>query len=320
MLNLNSFEILKANKYGNYLVSIAIGDKYLERFKSNVLETWKLYADKNNLGIIVFIDHLIDESDQKWKKPNWQKLLISSVLIKAKIEINLICYLDTDIVVNPFAPNIFSKHVPRKISVVSLRNNLPFNYSETLKRLVLLRKKFIDSNYPLDSGIFASLETLYNYQNLPTQKDEFCAGLLMFKPSEFATLLEKWFYMYDQNVKSITNGGEQTHLNYHILSEGLENFLDYKFQAIWSYEIANYYPFLFFHKFSDRLLLEYCVQATLMRVHFLHFAGSWPENSRFFAEKFFLNTNYLDLYKEFRDFQKTTMKGQPKGQINPSNI
>jgi hypothetical protein len=30
-----------------------------------------------------------------------------------------------------------------------------------------------------------------------------------------------------------------------IASVNLANFLDYKFQAIWAFEAANYYPFLF---------------------------------------------------------------------------
>jgi hypothetical protein len=319
MLNTDSFKVIKKSKSGSYLVTIAIGELYFERFQANTLATWEIYAERHGLGIIVFFDNLIGQSHPMWKKPTWQKLIIGSTLVESDFPVELVCYLDTDIIINPFSPNIFNSHVNGKISVVSLRKNLPFNYNHTLKKLALLRKKYIDSKYPLDSALFASLKTLYEYQNLPVQSDEFCAGLLMFNPSQLAKQMEEWFYLYDQDVKSITDGGDQTHLNYHILSSNLANFLDYKFQAIWAFEAANYYPFLFINEFNNRSLYMDCIQSTLMRVHFLHFAGSWPESSTFSSDKFSLELIYLELYKEYSDYLKVKVNGIPKGKIVPDN-
>jgi len=319
MLNLNSFKVIKVSKSGNYLVTIAIGESYQVRFQKNVLESWEKYAEKNNLGIILFHDHLVAVSHPNWKKPTWQKLIISSVLLQSGFPVKCVCYLDTDIIINPFAPNIFDHSVSNKISVVSLRNNLPFSYMSTLKKLALLRKKYIDPKYPLDSVLFADLKTLYEFQNLPIQTDEFCAGLLLFNPHELANQMENWFYLYDRDVESITDGGDQTHLNYHVLSSNLASFLNYEFQAIWAFEAANYYPFLFINGFSDRSLYNECIQATLMRVNFLHFAGSWPESSTFGSEDFSLNLVYLDLYKEYKDYLDLDVIGKSIGKILPTS-
>lgn len=318
MLNPNSFRVIKASKSGNYLVTIAIGETYEARFQKNSLETWEKYAEKHELGIILFYDHLIDKSHPKWKKPTWQKLLIGSILLESGYPIKYVCYLDTDIIINPFSPNIFNYSVSKKISVVSLRNNLPFHYDHTLKKLALLRKKYIDPKYPLDSALFANLKTLYGYQSLPIQSDEFCAGLLLFNPHELAKQMEDWFYLYDQHVESITDGGDQIHLNYHILSSNLASFLDYEFQAIWAFEAANYYPFLFIDGFNDRSLYKECIKSTLMRVNFLHFAGSWPESSTFSLDKFSLDFVYLDLYREYNDYLNINVSGKPIGKIRPT--
>ncbi|NBO36702.1 hypothetical protein EBU91_04110 [bacterium] len=317
MLNLNSFKVIRPTKTGNYLVTIAVGELYEARFQKNALGTWEKYAEKYDLGIILFHDHLIDESHPKWKKPTWQKLIIGSVLLESGYPIKSVCYLDTDIIINPFAPNIFNYSVSNKISVVSLRNNLPFNYELTLRRLALLRNKYIDSKYPLDSSLFANLKSLYEYQNLPTQGDEFCAGLLLFNPQELAKQMEDWFYLYDKHVESITDGGDQTHLNYHVLSSNLASFLNYEFQAIWAFEAANHYPFLFIDGFKNKSLYKECIQSTLMRVNFLHFAGSWPESSTFSLDEFSLDFTYLDLYREFSNYLNINLSGRSMGKILP---
>ena len=56
--------------------------------------------------------------------------------------------------------------------------------------------------------------------------------------------------------------------------------LPYEFQAIWNYEVALNYPFLFHENYKK--ILKDCVISTLFRVDMLHFAGSWPENSIFY--------------------------------------
>ena len=92
----------------NYIVTIAIGDQYLSEWEQYALPSWKLYCEKYDIGLIVFTRDLISKQDLKWKKATWQKLLIGNTL-KSKISnIDNICYLDTDILISPIAPDIFN--------------------------------------------------------------------------------------------------------------------------------------------------------------------------------------------------------------------
>ena len=55
--------------------------------------------------------------------------------------------IDTDILINPFSPNVFKFHDENKISVVSSVNDLPYNLNETRKKVSYLRNNFYSKNY-----------------------------------------------------------------------------------------------------------------------------------------------------------------------------
>ena len=124
-----------------------------------------LYCERYDIGLIVFTNDLISKEDLKWKKATWQKLLIGNTL-KTKVKnIENISYLDTDILISPIAPNIFSNFNPENISLVSLRNNLPYDYDEVLKKIAFFRNHYYDKNYPLDSALFITLFDLFVIRN-----------------------------------------------------------------------------------------------------------------------------------------------------------
>lgn len=313
----DKFYIPRKTLSGNWLITIAVGDHYLNRWESSVSKSWLDYADIHDLGIIVVVQDLIEKDDVNWKKPNWQKLLIPSELLKSGLLVKIVCYLDTDILINPFSPNVFDLHKPKKIGVVSLRNNLPFDYDSTLRKLALLRRTFLDRDYPLDSALFISLSDLYKYHNLQVQEDEFCSGFFLFDVAEFASIMKSWFFEIKSDVKSITNNGDQTHINFYVQSLGLANYLPYEYQAIWSFEAANYYSFLFAQEFKDVNQYKMCIQSTLLRVNFLHFAGSWTESSKFSEIDFEINLEFYELLRNYQSYSKKAIAGKPRGMIRP---
>ena len=97
------------------------------------------------------------------------------------------------------------------------------------------------------------------------------------------------------------------HQNYKI------NWLPYEFQATWSYEMAVYYPFLFLKK-NNKIFNE-CVLATLSRVDFLHFAGSWPENSFFYKLRFSNKGDMHTYYNNINNYIKKIIKPKSYGRI-----
>ena len=106
-----SFHVARDTKSGNWLVTLAIGDKYFSNWASTVKNSWVDYADRHDFGVLVVTEHLIEVDNPNWKKPTWQKLLIASNLKYLDRDVKLLCYLDTDILINPFSPNVFDLHV-----------------------------------------------------------------------------------------------------------------------------------------------------------------------------------------------------------------
>ena len=207
----NSYLKILESRSQNYLVTIAIGKKVINRWRKFLKTNWIKYCKKNKIGLIIITDDLIDKKDVYWKKATWQKMLIGKYLKdNFSKKINNICYLDSDIIINPLAPNIFNFHQINKISVVSMINNLPYDLLNTRKKISYYRNNFYSKKYPLDSALFMSNKKIYQYHKLKPQKDYFCAGMFVFNLNYFAEEMSKWFFKYKRNIKSITGHGDQT--------------------------------------------------------------------------------------------------------------
>ena len=300
------------------LVTIAIGDVYLNNWRAKAFNSWCNYATRHNLQIIVITEQLIDKSHKSWKKPQWQKMLIGEYIERFYPEITEICYLDTDIIINEFAPNIFNEISDFKIASVSIRKNLPFHRESVYKKLAVLRRNYLDPDYPLDSALLISLNDLYVYHDLPPQDDEFCSGVLLFKVKQFSKIMKDWFYLYDKEINTITNGGEQTHLNYHVLSGNFFKQLEYRWQAIWSYEVAWKYPFLFKSKMKNLEFIQECAKASLSDNYFLHFASRWTESEIWKLVQLDFDLTEHQTLSDYLAFLNFDHKGAPKGYLEPN--
>ena len=310
--------IIPPGKSKNIIVTIAIGEKYYNSWLNYSSSTWKLYCNKFDLGLIVLDEELLDQSDICWKKATWQKMLIGSYLFN-KVEVNNICYLDTDFLINIFSPNIFETYNPEKIGLVSQINNLPYNELDVKKRIAFFRHNFYDKNYPLDSALFMNLNQIFSYHNLPVQNDYACAGLILFNQRNHSEIMHNWFYKYKRNIDSITGGGDECHFNFEVQNWGKIQWLNYKFQALWTYEMAWKYPFLYDHTNMKETNYLQCIEASLFTNYFLHFAGSWHESDMWkFGNKIYSNEK-VELDSNFYEYNNIVLTGIPKGIIKPKN-
>jgi len=309
--------LIEPGQLRNVLTTIAIGDTYYNSWKAYALPGWETYCRRHGLALVVFDEDLIGKNHKFWKRATWQKLLIGETLKISQFKVKNVCYLDTDILINPMAPNIFEFYDSEKIGLVSLRKNLPFPYESVLRRLAFLRHTRYDKRYPLDSSLFMSLKQLYEYHSLPVQSDEACMGLIVFNVPKHSKIMRGWFDKYGPNVESITDGGDQTHVNYEIQNWGNVQWLDYRFQAIWVFEMAWKYPFLYdsFRENSD--LIRKCIEASLYANYFLHFAGSWYESDMWKIGGFFEGEQQKQLLDYYYKYLGTPVTGHPKGQIKP---
>lgn len=305
-----AISVLRESRNDCNLVTIIIGDQYLHNWNSLVNTSWIKYADRFNLGIII-TGGLIPQDHPYWKKATWQKLLIPKALINSQIHCKFVSYIDSDIVINPFAPNIFESALPHKVGVVSIRQNMPYEFQAINRRLAYLRRKFIDESDPLNSAQHFSTKELYNYYGYDDQGDEFCAGILLFDPSKISKAFEDWFYLYKSDVKSITDGGEQTHLNFHIFSSNLANPLPYQFQAIWAYEIAWHHSNLFEEQFANRENLRKAFSQILLNNYSVHFAGKQPETSFAFVDSVLDVPHYIDSWNDLDMYNKSVITPRP---------
>ena len=309
--------ILNSGDEKNIITTIAIGKKYYNQWEKYAMPTWVNYCKKNGLGLIVFNKQLISKENNKWKKPTWQKGLIGSYLIKKNMKVNNVCYLDSDILINLNAPNIFNFHNKNNISLVSHRFRMPYSYMQVLKRIAFYRNKFYSKKYPLDSSLFISLKDVYKLHSLKPQKDEACMGFFMFNVKKFSKFFENCFYKYKKDTISFTNNGDQTHYNYEIQNNGNVKWLDYKFQTLWLFEMAWKYPFLYEYKNKKNLIVKKSIEASLSSSYFLHFAGSWYESDMWKINNLYNNKKILNLENQFHNYSRLKLSGKPVGKIKP---
>lgn len=310
-------KLIKKAKSGNYIVTIAIGDKYFNDWEKFALPGWKKYCDRHKLGLIVFEEDLNATKDEYWKKATWQKFLIGSVLKKTKIFIKNVCYLDTDIIINYIgAPNIFDNYIEKTFGLVSLINNLPLPRDFALRSIAFNRNNFYSKKYPLDSALFMTPEKTFEFHNLKKFNDFACAGLFIFNLKNHSKMMEKWYRNYKSNYATLT-AGDQPILNYEIQKYGKITWLDYKFQALWFYEMAWKYPFLYDRKNSSKKDQVKCIEATLLGNYFLHFPGSWDEGKMWLNKDILSDKKTILYFQKFYRYLNKKVYGLPKGMIKP---
>ena len=59
---------------------------------------------------------------------------------------------------------------------------------------------------------------------------------------------EKLVYKYKSNIQTLSGGGDEPIFNYEMFNTGQIKILEYKFQALWLYEMAFKFPFLYEYK------------------------------------------------------------------------
>jgi hypothetical protein len=303
---------------GNILSTVAIGENYLEPWERNALPGWIEYCRKYDLGLVVYQDEKLEKDCEIWKKANWQKLLIGSEISDAGIKVKNICYLDTDILISPLAPNVFEGYDENTICLVSQINGLHQPLHPTLRRLAFLRHTHCDKQYPLDSALFMSPKQIFEFHGVPPHDEYVCTGFFVFNVANHGGLLKGWFDKYKKGVQSLTGGGEEPHLNHEFLSWGKLSWLPYEFQALWTYEVAWRYPFLFDVKSNNEALVRECIEASLYVNHFLHFAGSWHECQMWKIGSFFSDEKKRKNLDAYQEYLLSPVTGSPKGIIRPN--
>ena len=112
-------------------------------------------------------------------------------ILRQNIEVDNVCFLDADILVNPLAPDVFGYHDDDCISVVS-QTKTPFDYSKVLRKLHTAVYTQLSPDYPLDSSLFMSKKDYFQHHQFAEQEDQFCM-VFRFQRKCFSEVMEQWF-------------------------------------------------------------------------------------------------------------------------------
>lgn len=313
---MDKYKILLNSKSKNYLVTIGIGKKYYDRWYKYAFPSWKDYCLNNNLGLMIICDDIIHKNHPKWKKATWQKMLIGKLIIDNKLPINNVCYIDTDFLINPNSPNVFNQILKNKISVVSTTQRLPYDLDIIRRKMAFNRKIYIDKKYPLDSALFMNEKQYYKFHGFKKYNDIVNMGFIGFNVKKHWRVMLGWFNKYDRKTFGLTGYGDNPYISYEMLKYGKLKWLDYKYQVVWTYEMAFKYSFLY-QNISNKKLISQCILDSLKDCYFLHFCGTWNESDMWMSSVIRLSKKDSKLNKIFFDYLKRKIYGKAKGRITP---
>jgi hypothetical protein len=273
-----------------------IGNDYRKKFDEIALPHYMQYCQRYDIGLLILNDYIDRDAKNRYPysvDPGYQRLLIPNEIKNFNKNYSLVADMDADCIPGPNARNIFNFVDNNSQGKIYFTKPTPSEQTrlELGRRISLLRKIFHDESFPLDS--------------LLAGDDDFEKSILGFDfDGPIATLgtcvgdinlmAECGRIAYNEIANNFS-GYLQNYRNKIFRDLAQIKWLPYSFQAIWNYEVALYYPFLYAD--SDMDLAYECVQTTLLRVDMLHFAGNWPENLIFLSGPFNRKTR-LDQYNQ----------------------
>lgn len=263
------------------IVTLAIGDVYVAEWENFHKQSWLKYTQKIGADLIVITEPILPGLISKDKSIHWQKLLIAK--IPQLQSYDAIAWVDSDISINyRLAPSIFDYWEPGKISAVDI---LPAYRADAgglnaSGRWAYLVSSMIDASQgePIrNERDFAWPIAPYADVGLNFEAPFLNTGVLVFSPGRFAEFFATVFAKYPHNSPS--GDFEQTWLSYEIISSGLGNLIDSRFNTIFTLEVAKHYPFLMDLAFRTQHgteacenIMRMCVNTVFRRSYFLHFA------------------------------------------------
>ena len=289
-------EIIKGKK-DKAICLTAIGEEFIRDFEKISLPHFRAYAKKYDLGLLLLKDYLVEK--QKLHKPydsnpNFQRLLFPQYIKKNFPNYKYICDIDIDCLPGPVARNIFDFTNFENRNDIFLTTPVPPNFlrKDIGKRISLLRQIFQNKDFPLDSLLSASDEDEKKIYDTHFSGHIAVIGTCV---ANVEILSEIFLEVYDR-ISTNFGGYLQLLTNKYFRDLGNVKWLPYEFQAIWNYEVALNYPFLFSKKYSH--LAKSCVLQSLLKVDMLHFAGNWKENKIFKEGPFLKFDNEMDVFFE----------------------
>ena len=172
------------------IVTIAIGEMYVECWKKYCQPNWQAYAHKYGYDLIC-LEHPLDLSSRaKLRSPAWQKCLILSQGFASDYQ--TVVWIDSDIVINDKAPDVAIGVPANKVGAVDA-----YEFSEVFpKRVYKMWPDFVQSPTP---------QVYYRNYGLPDDVDRAInTGVMVLSPS-YHRALWSWSTIITRR-KAVGNG------------------------------------------------------------------------------------------------------------------
>ena len=263
------------------LVSLVAGEAYRESFVRWYLPSWQRYCERHGFDLFL-LDAPIDRNVAlSVKSIHWQKLLVPS-LPNLKGYDRLV-WLDADILVNDaLAPDV-ARGVPEdRIGVVDATGWMTerddvFNHYGRFILLDALAMTATRGRYGKDAARLVvadmTIADMYRLKGLVPPCDRFVnTGVFVCSPRRHGDFLFDVYLRYERDLWDFENSA----MSWEILRSGAHHFLDPRFNAVWIWEAARHYPFLYDLEFynANPELVRRCVNTCFRNNYFLHFAGT----------------------------------------------
>jgi hypothetical protein len=215
------------------IVTIAIGNEYLAKWKKFCEPSWKRYAEKYGFDLICLQDPLDRSERGLMRSMSWQKCLVLSQDFAS--DYKQIVWVDADVIFNGFAPDITAGTPVDKIGVVE---------DQQFLHLALLKRAF--KLWPEGEAVINyTAREYYTQYGLPADCDRsFNAGVMVLSPKLHRPLLEHVYYSYEEKEGGRKWNMEQRPLSYEAVKAGLAHWLDPRFNVLLWFEEYASYPFL----------------------------------------------------------------------------
>jgi hypothetical protein len=273
-------------KNSKAIVTLVIGDKYLNDWKKICQINWQKYAEKHGYDIVC-LDTPLDTSPRAQKRsPAWQKCLILSQEFSKNYE--RIIWIDSDILINSsFAPCIIEGVPIDKVGVV----NEWSSPTQDLYTQILNRKYEYYKLAGLNYSETSTVDKFYSNYGLPGKLDGVVqTGVMVLSPQCHRQILEKVYYEYEDKGLPQWNY-EMRPLSWELLEANSVHWIDPRFNVIWDDYVHLHYPFLleksnslFLNRVKRKLQAialnmgvltnkKLYVNTAFLNSFFLHFAG-----------------------------------------------
>jgi hypothetical protein len=247
------------------LVTLAIGERYLGRWRRRCEPGWRAYAERHGYELRCLTEPLDTSERARSRSPAWQKCL---VLEHQELrDFDRVVWVDADVAINPAAPPVVATVPIERVGAVD-------EYSSPTPELHAL---LLEKLYAIWDA------TGHPYVRNPTPADYYSAwdldprfeavvqtGVMVLSPAHHAELLRRAYDRYEDRGAILNY--EMRPLSWELLEAGVVEWIDPRFNEIWGSHAALHHPFLIADPAHESA--PAAVRRALESVHFLHFAGS----------------------------------------------